>query len=359
MRTKLLSFLMLMAICLLAACGSKSKSEEQPKSDFALGADISWITEMESQGHKFYNLQGEERECTALMKELGLNSVRLRVWVNPHGRHGNWCDKNDLLVKALRAHKLGMDVMVNFHYSDWWADPAKQNIPEAWKGHDYETMKKDVAAHTIEVLQLLKENGVTPKWVQVGNETSGGFLWPMGHLNENPAQYAGLFQAGYNAVKQVFPDAIVMVHLDNGFDEDLYERNLGALQAGGAKWDMVGMSLYPYWAAMYHNKSAEECISGCIANINKVSEKFDCPVMIVETGMQCGDEEGNLASDSLLQVGKEQLARIIRESRDNTNGRCKGVMYWEPQCKPSPYKLGAFTADGKPTAIMEAFTENQ
>ena len=185
--------------------------------DFYLGADISWETEMESKGQKLYNWKGEERECTALMKEMGMNAVRLRVWVDPSD-HGNWCNKEDLLAKAKRAKELGMDVMVDFHYSDWWADPGKQNIPKAWEKLSFKKMCTALATHTNEVLTLLKDNGISPKWVQVGNETSNGLLWPLGKLDQNPKQYAGFFAAGYDAVKAVFPDAKVIVHLDSGFD---------------------------------------------------------------------------------------------------------------------------------------------
>lgn len=353
--------------CILMSCSSNKATIEEDI--FYKGADISWVTEMESKGHKFYNAKGEERECTALMKEYGMNAVRLRVWVNPE-KHNNWCNKEDMLVKALRAKELDMEVMVNFHYSDWWADPAKQNIPEAWSGHTYEEMKQDVANHTREVLQFLKDNGITPKWVQVGNETSNGFLWSvkknergweikdeegrttitesMGHAQNNPEQYAGLFAAGYDAVKEIFPEAIAMVHLDNGFDENLYNWNLDILKNNGAKFDMIGMSLYPFWAMdTGHRSDAETTITDCIANIKKVSEKYGCDVMIVETGMEALKPE----------EGYAQLSRIIRECKENTNGRCKGVFYWEPECKPSQYKLGAFTEDGRPTKIMDAFKE--
>ena len=153
--------------------------------DFTLGADISWTTEMESKGQKLYNYQGEEREATALMKEMGLNAIRLRVWVDPQ-EHGGWCNKEDVLTKAQRAKDLGMDIMIDFHYSDWWADPAHQNIPAAWAKHKYKQLLVDVAMHTKEVLTLLKDNGITVKWVQVGNETSNGFMWPVGQLDTNP-----------------------------------------------------------------------------------------------------------------------------------------------------------------------------
>lgn len=358
------------AVFTLSSC--KASRDAEP--DFWLGADISWVTEMEARGHKFYGRSGEEMECTALMKDLGLNAVRLRVWVDPSA-HGNWCNKEDLLVKCLRAKNLGMAIMVDFHYSDWWADPAKQNIPSSWSGHSYEQMKEDLAAHTVEVLQYLKDNGVEPKWIQVGNETRNGFLWSvksnefgwpeldengnttiiesMGHAERNPEQYAGLFAAGYDACKSVFPESIVMVHLDNGFDQELYDWNLGVLQAGGARWDMIGMSLYPYWAMDGgFRDDAETTITDCIANIRHVSEKFGCDVMIVETGFLVDESD-----PEVLEEGRRQLARVIRESINETGGRCKGVFYWEPECKPSQYKLGAFTEDGRPTVIMDAFSD--
>ena len=361
---KFLSSLFCIAFAILA-CSSNNGTEpdpglfpddeETPTTEFAKGADISWVTEMEHNGMKFYNATGTAIDCFQLMKDLGLNAIRLRVWVNPE-EHDNWCNKEDLLAKAKRTASLGMDLMVDFHYSDWWADPGKQNIPAAWKSHSYEQMKTDVANHTVEVLQLLKDNQITPKWVQVGNETSNGFLWDMGKADQNPKQYAGLFAAGYDAVKTVFPQAIVIVHLDNGFDNGLYNWNLDILKNNGAKWDMIGMSLYPYWALESGKEtSAGQTITDCIANIKKVSEKYNCDVMVVETGMECADNNGKLASASILAEGKTMMARIIKECRENTNGRCKGVFYWEPECKPSQYRLGAFTEDGYPTVIMDAF----
>lgn len=349
---------------------SCSRAQEEP--EFWLGADIGWCTEYEAQGHKFYNKDGQERECTALMKELGLNAVRHRVWVDPSS-HGNWCGKEDLLVKCQRAKTLDMAIMVDFHYSDWWADPNKQNIPAAWSGHSYEQMKEDLRAHTVEVLQMLKDNDIEPKWIQVGNETRNGFLWSvksneygwpeldengnttiiesMGHAKHNPEQYAGFFKAGYEACKSVFPDAIVMVHLDNGFDKELYDWNLGILKACGAKWDMIGMSLYPYWALEGgYLDDEDQTITDCIENIRYVSEKFGSDIMIVETGFYVDEND-----PERLERGRRQLARVIRESMNETGGRCKGVFYWEPECRPSQYRLGAFTEEGHPTVIMDAF----
>ena len=331
--------------------------------DFFLGADISWCTEMEKRGLKVYNYVGEEREATALMKEMGLNAIRLRVWVDPK-EHGGWCDKNDLLVKALRAKALGMEVMVDFHYSDWWADPGKQNMPAAWAGHKYKEVLQDVANHTRDVLQLLKDNGVTPRWVQVGNETSAGMLWPMGKISDGrwrddsgkwtkeAQQYAGFFKAGYAAVKEVFPTAQVIVHLDNGYDNLLYNNNLDALRENGARWDVIGMSLYPFWTFKggYHG-SVEQLMGQCINNMNMLVKKYGTDVMIAETGYKVDD-----SAPELMEEGRRQLASLIRLCREYTSGRCQGVFYWEPTCRPKQYELGAFSGEGKPTSIMRAFT---
>ena len=116
---------------------------------------------------------------------------------------------------------------------------------------------------------------------------------------------------------------------------------------------MIGMSLYPYWSrdAKPEYTAADAVITDCIKNIKAVSAKYNCDVMVVETGMECADDKGNLASASVLAEGKRQLARILKECKENTGGRCKGVFYWEPECRPNQYRLGAFTEDGRPTVI--------
>lgn len=384
---KLLAFSFSLAFATIS-CGSHNGTEsddngklpdegDTPAATFAKGADISWVTEMEHNGMKFYNAAGVETDCFQLMKDLGLNAIRLRVWVDPK-EHGNWCNKEDVVIKAKRAAKLGMDVMVDFHYSDSWTDPEQQYKPAAWRELNLVDLKKAIADHTIDVLNALKVAGVTPKWVQVGNEIRPGMLWDenvalsgasydIRECDEKgsnststkvkyPANFANLaafINAGYDAVKSVFADVIVVVHLDNGYDNGLYTEFFDELKKNGGKWDMIGMSIYPYWAK--EKLSAEKTITDGIANIKKVSAKYNCDVMIVETGMECADENGNLASDAVLQEGKTLMTRLLKECLENTNGRCKGVFYWEPQCKPGQYRLGAFTEDGRPTVIMDAF----
>lgn len=321
------------------------------ETNFVKGADVGFLQGQERRGVVFHDRNGRERECLELLKnDYQMSAIRMRVWVNPRGGD---CDKNELLAMAKRVKALGMDLMVNFHYSNTWADPKQQGIPAAWKGHSYKQMKRDLREHTIDALSLLKQNGITPRWVQVGNETANGMLWPMGHIEKNPKQYAGFIGAAYDAVKEVFPESIVIIHLDRGHKQSLYDYNLDIVKKYGGKWDMIGMSLYPYWARKDHPElNADSIITDCMRNIRYCSKKYGCDVMIVETGFEVDEQH-----PELMEEGRRQLTRIVREAQTETDGHCRGVFYWEPQCLPGGYKLGAFNSKAQPTAIMEGFVE--
>lgn len=372
---------MLGMAALVCLAGCRPSAEEEP---FWSGADISGIRGGEVWGDKLYGFEGDEPiEATALMKELGLNAIRLRVWVNPRGfgrgregadPHAGLCDKEDVLAQALRAKELGMEVMIDFHYSDSWADPGKQPIPKAWLGHSYDEMREDLKAHTVEVLTLLKENGVEPRWVQVGNETRKGLLWSvktdehgwelkdengqttvtdhMGHIDYEPEQYAGFIDAGYEGAKSVFPHTTVIVHLDNGYDSLMYDHNLGILEKYGARYDMVGMSLYPYWHHKAKGRDADKMIADCMKNVDHVWHRFGRESMIVETGVEVDEQDSLNMAESV-----RQMALIAYSARHTPH--CLGLFYWNPTCRPGGYRLGAFGSDRRPTNIMKAFCEDR
>ena len=136
--------------------------------------------------------------------------------------------------------------MIDIHYSDFFADPNQQTIPAAWQHYDYPTMLEAVREHTLDVLYALKEEGIKPEWVQIGNETPNGILWPMGRVKEtagNWEHYAGFTKMGYEAAKEAFPDINVIVHVDNAYERrDWFWESM---QAYGGKWDMIGLSHYP------------------------------------------------------------------------------------------------------------------
>lgn len=325
----------------------RTNGQELTTKDMALGADVSWLTEMEASGKKFYNNAGQSMDAIELLKSLGMNTIRLRVWVNPTD---NWCNKTDLLNKAIRANNLGMRLLIDFHYSDSWADPGKQTKPAAWKSLSFNDLKLAVATHTTEVLQLLKDNNIYPEWVQVGNETGNGMLWEDGRASTNMAQYAQLHNAGYDAVKSIFPDTKVMVHVHNGYDNSLFTWLIGGLVKNQARFDVIGMSLYPGWSGFTWQVANQKCLS----NMQDMISKYNKDVMVVETGMSWD----NAATCKLF------LKDLIAKMKSIPNSRGLGVLYWEPQSygQWKGYTLGAFDNTGKPTVALDAFqinTDNQ
>jgi arabinogalactan endo-1,4-beta-galactosidase len=337
-------YIVLLLIMLTAAsCGDPKPSpgpDNLSKVNFAKGADVSWVTQMERDGIKFYNAQGTEMECMALLKSLGMNTIRLRVWVNPVD---GWNGKDDLLVKAKRAKALGMRLMIDFHYSDSWADPGKQNKPAAWVNLPFEELKGALVSHTIEILEALKGEGIYPEWVQVGNETSDGMLWPDGRASVNMKNYTELHNAGYRAVKEVFPESKVILHIDRGDSGVHYNWLLDGMAVHAAQYDVIGMSLYPdpgNW--QYINEA-------CLINMKALIGKYNKDIMICEVGMSWDQPE----------ICKGFLIDLIDKALEKSDGRCLGILYWEPQgfVNWSHYTKAAFDNTGRPTVALDAFRD--
>lgn len=330
------------------------KPAEITKDGFAEGADISWVTQMENDGQKFYDADGNAAECTALMKKIGFDAIRLRVWAYPDD---GWCGKEDVLVKAKRAQALGMRIMIDFHFSDSWADPSKQNPPAAWKSYDAVQMKNAVAEHVKEVLGLLKDNGIDVEWVQIGNEVNNGMLWPSGKVQDRDAgNFVAYLNHGYAAVKEVYPKAKVILHVSNGHDSGLFEWFFNLMRLYNASYDIIGMSLYPSWWENGGWNDWKPVVDKCMANIRAMNQNFGKPVMICETGMPVSEP----------QMSKEAVRYILDEAESIEE--CHGVFWWEPQTdgtwKPSSYQTlgwnaydkGAFR-NGRPTEALDPFKD--
>jgi arabinogalactan endo-1,4-beta-galactosidase len=336
-----------LAYCfLLVALFGCKKNEAAPIADtimapfFAKGADVSWLTQMEASGYKFYNASGTATECMQLMQNLGMNSIRLRVWVNPAN---GWCNNADLVIKALRAKKLGFRIMIDFHYSDNWADPGKQTKPAAWSGYDFTNLKNTVYSYTYSVLDTLRTSGVVPSWVQIGNETNDGMLWPDGKASANMANFAALINSGYKAVKAINDSIKVIVHVSNGWDNNLFRWIFDGLKNNGANWDIIGMSMYPT-AASWQTYNTQ-----CLANMNDMVSRYNKQVMICEVGMPYTD----------ASACQSFIADLITKTKSIPNNNGLGVFYWEPECYNNweGYTLGAFDNSGKPTVAMNAFAD--
>jgi arabinogalactan endo-1,4-beta-galactosidase len=342
---KIFKKIIIVAAILCNYGGCKKGNDPGPNPDppptttqFAKGADVGWLTEMEAAGKKFYNSSGTEQECIALLKNFGMNTIRLRVWVNPSA---GWNNSADVIAKAVRAKNLGMRIMIDFHYSDTWADPGQQTKPAGWVGQDLTTLKTSLYNHTFDVLTALKNSGVTPEWVQVGNETNDGMLWPDGKASTNMNNFAQLINAGYDAVKAVSAAIKVIVHVSNGYDNSLFRWLFDGLKNNGGKWDVIGMSLYPgtaNWSTLN---------SQCLTNMNDMVARYGKEVMVVEVGMSWDQPA---ACNSFI-------ADLITKTKSVTGNKGSGVLYWEPQAYNNwqGYSLGAFDNSGKPTAALSAF----
>ena len=307
---------------------------------FAQGADISWVTQMESAGNLFYDSSGKQQDCFYLMKSLGMNTIRLRAWVNPTA---GWNNTSDVVAKAVRATQQGFKVLLDFHYSDTWADPGDQNIPAAWAGQTITQLDTSVYQYTQSVLKTLKSNGVTPSWVQAGNETNNGMLWPTGNATTSMANFASLINSAYNAVKAVDTSIQVIVHISNGFDNSLFRWVFDGLTSFNTPYDIIGMSLYPSpsnWSTLN---------AQCLSNMNDMVSRYGKKVMVVETGMSWTSAA---ACDSFL-------TDLISKTKSVPNHQGLGVLYWEPESYNNwqGYTLGAFDNTGKPTIALNAFRQ--
>jgi arabinogalactan endo-1,4-beta-galactosidase len=321
--------LFVLLACVLLASPAQAQT-------FAKGADVSWITQMEASGYRWSNDNGTQQDLLQILKDHGMNTIRLRVWVNPSG---GWSGVNDVLAKAQRAKNAGMRIMIDFHYSDSWADPGKQTKPAAWRTHTFDQLMADVYQHTFNTMNTLASNGIFPEWVQVGNETNNGMLWEDGRASANMRNYAWLVNSGYDAVKAVSPNSKVIVHVSNGYDNALFRWNFDGLRSNGARWDIIGMSLYP------EPNNWQTLVGQTITNINDMRSRYGKGVMLVEVGM---------AWDQAT-ASKAFLTDLITRSR---NAGALGVLYWEPQAfNWQGYSKGAWNTNGRPTIALDAFIE--
>ena len=345
MNTTISVFQRIVLLLLFISSTTIALAQKKNKLAFAKGADVSWLPQMEATGYRFYDTDGKEKDCLQLLKERGMNTIRLRVFVNPsQDKASGHCSKEETVTMALRAQKAKMRIMIDFHYSDTWADPAKQAKPAAWANLSFDALQNKVYEHTFNVLTALKKAGVTPEWVQVGNEIPGGMLWPDGSTN-NWAQLAQLLNKGYEATKAVNAKIKVIVHVDEGNNNEKFRWFFDKATEHQVKYDVIGLSYYPFWI----KKDYSETIADLQKNLNDMASRYQKEVMVVEVG----------GVDEQVQNTRELLAATIKAVRAVPDHKGLGVLYWEPQGAKSwsGYGLSAWQQDGKPSPALDAFKE--
>ncbi len=343
----LLSILLLLSFSFtLSACKEKPKPKPPvtpSPTSFFRGADVSWLAQMEATGYVFYDENGNAADCLDLLMARGINSIRLRVFVHPSSdKISGHCSPEETAAMAARAKAKGLEVMLDFHYSDTWADPAHQTKPATWASVSFAALKDSVYAHTYYTLNLLKQAGVTPKWVQIGNEIPSGMLWPSGHIN-NPQQLAELINSGNQAVKDIDNKIQTIVHIDQGNDNARFRWFYDLMQQNGAQFDIIGASYYPHWLGSDYTVTIDDLGN----NLKDMVSRYNKPVMVVEVG---GD---------YWQVAnsKDLLIATIGAVKDVPSQMGLGVFYWEPQgAKPwSGYQLNCWQDNGRPSPALDAF----
>ena len=310
---------------------------------FIKGMDVSMIKELEDHGAKYF-LDGKEEDIFKLLKKCSVNMIRLRLWRDPYSKDGESYGggTNDLsttIELAKRTIANGMQLLLDIHYSDFWADPAKQVKPKAWKDISGLELEGTVYGYTLQVLGELKESGIVPEMIQIGNEITNGLLWPDGHV-DHVQNMAMLLKAGIKAARTVCPDSKIVLHLDFGTNNALYREWFKDLEPYEIDYDVIGMSYYPHW-----NGS----ISQLIDNMNDISSRYDKDVMVAETsigytlstlgcnGTVYGSDEEKATGYPASQQGQSQFLRDLIESvRGVKNNHGIGVFYWEPEWLPIP-----------------------
>jgi len=343
MYKQILPLFFIVVVGIIFSCKSKIKTSTQPNDNFVKGADVSWLPQMEAFGFTFYETDNTESDCLVLLKKRGINTIRLRVFVHPSNDPINGhCSLQETVQMATRAKNLGLNVLIDFHYSDSWADPSKQTKPALWANCNFSDLKDSVFQHTHDVLTALKQNGVTPKWVQIGNEIPSGLLWPEGNYT-NFGQLSALINKGYDATKAIDSTIKVIVHLDKGNDNARFRWFFDLAIANGMKFDIIGASYYPYWLGTDYTTT----ITDLKNNLNDMVVRYNKDVMIVEVG---GDF-------TMVQNTKDMLEAVIKLVREIPNNRGLGVLYWEPEGVKSwsNYQLNCWKENGMPSEALNAF----
>lgn len=313
-----------------------------------LGIDISTYLEELDHGATYYD-GNTKVEPLGMFRANGVDCMRIRLWVDPYDEKGNpylagTCDLDNFIKLAKLAKSRGFEVMLDFHYSDFWCDPGKQRIPKSWEKQDLEKLAAQLYEYTKSTLKTVQGNGIDVKYIQVGNEITNGMLWPLGQLMENGdgprTNYDSLrklLKAGIRACREIVPSAALVLHLERSYDQTLYNEFFSNMS--GIDYDIIGFSFYPYWHGTFEQFYAN--VENC--------KKFGKRLMVVELGYGFTVEDyiknahggAHLVVDATMAEGMgfahdypltpEGQARFVKDFLVLARAHgVEAVYYWEP-----------------------------
>lgn len=317
---------------------------------FVKGMDLSTLIELEKCGAKYYD-DGQEADILDIMKKYDVDTIRIRIWNDPWSESGEsyGAGENDVktsLAIAKRVTDAGFGVLLNFHYSDFWADPGKQFKPKAWAEFGVEELEQAVYDFTVDTMKCFKENGVNITMVQVGNELSNGLLWPEGKV-PNYDNIAKFVNAGIRGVRNVDTEVPIMIHLDNGGNNNLYREWFDHFMERGEAFDLIGLSYYPFWHGT---------LDMLTNNMNDIAKRYGKDLIVAEVSMgytmedykeyeKLSDEERKGYATRPALVEKIEYPMTVQGQYDFMEdflnrishiegNKGKGFFYWEPAWIP-------------------------
>ena len=308
-----------------------------PATATVVGADVGWLTQLESMGYTWTDPTGATGSALQILKSHGVNTIRIRTFVNPAITAGvlgvGDNDQAGSVALAQLANSMGLKIMIDFHYSDTWADPGHQSTPAAWASESYADLQTSVYNYTFGFMTALAADGIYPQYVQVGNEINSGMLWPIGSVGattvngNNFTQITGLINQGYSAVKAVSPSTQVVIHLATISDLSDFEWFFDGLTTAGGNFDVIGGSYY----------DGPGNITTVAANMQTLAARYNKPVMICEIGYLYSDP-----TDAYTDIqGAIQAMNAVPGNMG------LGVIYWEPEApddaSTGDYTMGAVT----------------
>ncbi len=310
------------------------KKVENLPDDFIMGMDASCVPALEASGVRYYDHRGTEKNVYQILRENGINYIRVRVWNDPFDENGNGygggnCDIENAIVVGKAATEHGMKLLVNFHYSDFWADPSKQMVPKAWQGMDFDTKCDALYQYTKDCLQKLMEAGVDVGMVQIGNETNGVLCGEQATMVGGWKRIMELISVGAKATREVCPDALVAVHFSNPENPETYVSYGKNLDYYQVDYDVFASSYYPFWHGTLDNLAAV---------LTDIAETYGKKVMVAETSYAYTAKDTDFFANTLSspveaypfsQQGQADLVRDVIDTVVNKMPNGIGVFYWE------------------------------